>query len=129
MPTRWQQRRTLEHCTICLAKRFIRFLGKDTMKETFFVFTSNFIEQRIHHFVPLFCNLSGIFIIPSSQNFLSFGQADTKPVSTSIAAMKLYTTCFSERSYCTEARIYYKWVTGKSLHWVVREYTPQQPQK
>ena len=115
--------------TICLAKRFIRFLGKDTMKETFFVFTSNFIEQRIHHFVPLFCNLSGIFIIPSSQNFLSFGQADTKPVSTSIAAMKLYTTCFSERSYCTEARIYYKWVTGKSLHWVVREYTPQQPQK
>ena len=115
--------------TICLAKRFIRFLGKDTKKETFFVFTSNVIQQRIHHFVPLFCNLSGIFIILSSQNFLSFGQADTEPVSTRIAALTLYTTCFSECSYCTEARIHYKWVPGKSLRWVVREYSPQQPQK
>ena len=37
------------------------------------IFTKNFIEQRIHPFVPLPSVIfSGNFIIPSSQNFLSF---------------------------------------------------------
>ena len=51
-----------------------------------------------------FCNIAGIFIIPSSQKVLAFGQANIKPVSTSIAALKLY-TMFLKCSHCTSARI------------------------
>ena len=40
-------------------------------KDTFFIFTMNFIEQCTP-FCFTICHFSGNFIIPSSQNFLSF---------------------------------------------------------
>lgn len=42
--------------TIGLAKKFLLFLSK--IKNTFFIFIKNFIEQHIHHFAPL---LTAIF--------------------------------------------------------------------
>ena len=105
MPARWQQRRTLG-TLYDLAKRFIQFLCKEAKEQTFFVFTNNCIEQCIHRFVPAFCNIAGIFIIPSSQKVLAFGQANIKPVSTSIAAVKLY-PLFLKYSHCTSARIHF----------------------
>ena len=42
------------------------FSFKVKIKDTFLIFTKNFIELHIH------CHFLGNFIIPSSQNFLSF---------------------------------------------------------
>ena len=41
-------------------------------KDIFFIFTMNFIEQCTPFCFTIFCHFSGSFIIPSSQNFLSF---------------------------------------------------------
>lgn len=41
-------------------------------KDIFFIFTKNFIEQHIQFCSTIFCHFSGNFVIPFSQNFLSF---------------------------------------------------------
>ena len=66
------------HCT-GLIKKFLWFF-KVKLKDRFFLFTKNFTEQQIHCFIPLSSAIfSGNFIIPSSQNFLSFQAKDSLP--------------------------------------------------
>ena len=49
------------------------FSFKVKLKDTFFIFINNFLKQHYSLFCSTtFCHLSGNFIIPSSQNFLSF---------------------------------------------------------
>ena len=61
--------------TICLLLGWPKssFGFKVQVRDTFFIFTKNFIEQHIHRLFPLlFCHFPGNFIISSSQNLLSF---------------------------------------------------------
>ena len=45
-----------ENIAVGLAKNFLRLLSKNKRHIfSFFIFTKNFIEQHIHHFVPLIC--------------------------------------------------------------------------
>ena len=54
-----------------LAKKFFGVQVKT--KDSFLIFMKNFTEQNIHCFAPLLSAIfQATFIIPSSQNFLSF---------------------------------------------------------
>ena len=93
----------LEHCTIW-PKGSSCFYVKTQRKRRFsfspITVLNNVFTVLFHCFLQSFRHLHNS-IFPKG---LSFGQANIKPVSTSIAALKLY-TMFLKCSHCTSARI------------------------